>query len=84
MHYLKPVTAGFTPVCRYCCAISTLVAGVALLLWTNAAAAMQDAADETSIVTALVTDTAGKGLAGVEVTVVGTDLRQMTDESGQV
>ena len=84
MHYLKPVTAGFTPVCRYCCAISILVAGVALLLWTNAAAAMQEAADETSIVTALVTDTAGKALSGVEVTVIGTDLRQMTDESGQV
>jgi hypothetical protein len=84
MHHLKPVTAGFTPMRCYSCAISTLVAGVALLLWTSPAAAMQDAADETSIVTALVTDTAGRGLSGVEVTIVGTDLRQMTDESGQV
>lgn len=83
MHYLKPVI-GFTPMRCYSCAISTLVAGVALLLLPGHAVAMQAAADETSVVTALVTDSSGKGLSGVEVTVVGTDLRQMTDESGQV
>ena len=83
MHSLHPVT-GSTPVSRYCCAISTLVAGVAFLLSAAHANAMQAAADETSIVTAIVTDSAGKGLSGVEVSVVGTDLRQMTDESGQV
>lgn len=84
MHSLQPVTAGSNPVRRYCCAISTLVAAVAFVLLPVRATAMQAAAEETSIVTAIVTDSAGKGLSGVEVTVIGTDLRQMTDESGQV
>lgn len=81
---MKPATTGFTLVRRLSCAISTLVAGVVLLLLPGQASAMQDAADETSIVTALVTDTANRALPGVEVAVVGTDLRQMTDDAGQV
>jgi carboxypeptidase family protein/TonB-dependent receptor-like protein len=83
MHSLQPVT-GPKSVSRYCRAIFTLVAGVALLCAPSRGFAMQAAADETSIVTAIVTDSAGKGLSGVEVSVVGTDLRQMTDETGQV
>ncbi|MFN2602974.1 MAG: carboxypeptidase-like regulatory domain-containing protein [Gemmatimonadaceae bacterium] len=78
------MTAGSNPVSRYYCAIFILVAGVALLLLPGHATAMQAAVDETSIVTALATDSAGKGLSGVEVTVIGTDLRQISDESGQV
>ncbi len=61
-----------------------MVVGIGLLTAPRHAAATQAAIDETSIVTALVTDTAGHGLAGVEITIVGTELRQLTDETGQV
>ena len=69
---------------RNSCAILILVGGVAFLLSPSHAAAMQAATDETSIVTALVTDTANRALTGVEVTVIGTDLRVMSDDAGQV
>jgi hypothetical protein len=61
-----------------------MVAGITLLAAPRHAAATQAAIEETSIVTALVTDTAGRALSGVEVTVIGTDLRQLTDDSGQI
>jgi hypothetical protein len=61
-----------------------MVAGIALLTAPRHASATQAAIDETSIVTALVTDTAGRALSGVEVTIIGTELRQLTDESGQI
>ena len=61
-----------------------VVTGIALLMVPSHAAATQAVIDETSIVTAVITDTAGKALPGVEVTVIGTELRQVTDEAGQV
>lgn len=79
---MKPTRFGFTGARLSRCAL--IVVGVACLTAPRHAAATQAAIDETSIVTALVTDTAGRALAGVEVTVVGTELRQLTDESGQV
>ena len=81
---MKPTGFGFSGARLSRCAL--IVVGVACLTAPRHAAATQAAVavDETSIVTALVTDTAGRALSGVEVTVVGTELRQLTDESGQV
>jgi len=61
-----------------------MVVGVAFLTVPRHASATQAAIEETSIVTAVITDTTGRALSGVEVTVVGTDLRQLTDDNGQV
>lgn len=80
---MKPLALGFTGahLLRGC---ALLVAGIALLTAPRHAAATQAVIDETSIVTALITDTAGRALPGVEVTIVGTDIRQLTNETGQV
>lgn len=73
---------GFTGAHPGRCALT--IAAVTLLAAPSHAAATQAAIDETSIVTAVVTDTAGRALSGVEVTIIGTDLRQLTDDSGQI
>jgi hypothetical protein len=80
--HMKPSWVGFTRAHLRVCAV--ILAGTALLAAPKHAVAGQPLADETSIITALVTDTAGKALAGVEITVVGTELRGVTDDNGQI
>ncbi|MDO8502559.1 MAG: carboxypeptidase-like regulatory domain-containing protein [Gemmatimonadaceae bacterium] len=57
---------------------------VALAAMRPASVQAQQLQDQTSIVVAFVTDTAGRPLSGAEVQVVGTSLRGSTDDAGRV
>lgn len=78
---MKPTLLGFAVAPLRACSV---VFAAALIVAPRHAIAEQPAIDETSIVTALVTDSSGKALAGVEITVVGTELHGFTDDSGQI
>jgi len=79
---MKPHWIGFTA--AHVRASALLVVGMTLLSAPEDVVDGQPSLDETSIVTATVTDTAGRALPGVEITVLGTELHAVTDESGQV
>jgi Carboxypeptidase regulatory-like domain/TonB-dependent Receptor Plug Domain len=79
---MKPSGFGFTGAHFRPCALAAM--SIVLLSVPRHAAASQQQIDETAIVTAIVTDSAGKILPGVEVTVAGTDLRAISDDSGQI
>ena len=79
---MKPTLLGFALAPLR--ASSVALAAAAILGAPRHAVAGQQLIEETSIITALVTDSSGKALAGVEVTIVGTDLRGLTDDAGQL